>query len=233
VNRGWSGEEIYCHSRTCRSKRSLPRRILLLHPNLEATHRSTMVQAFTTTTLFPATSKLRSRIVDSGLWLVRRGNLLPQSSNMYKSRLTQCTLQSLQILVLLAPLSFSHMFGRFRVNLPQPEPPRHTSPLRQQGPQHCVVPPPAVWMSNPEEKHTNPGNFARYADYSGPNRRDMIATLRSEARMVSTTSGSRSSQLQRCLLRMVFDMITPWPDGIWIAFLAVASERCVRVYLYH
>jgi hypothetical protein len=117
------------------------------------------------------------------------------------------------------------MFRRFRVDLPQPE------PLPQQALQHFVVPPSAMWGPHPEENYTNAGHFARYDDYSGPNRRDMIAALQSQARMISTTSGSRSSQSQRYLFRMVFDMVTPWPDNIWITFLSVASERCVRVLL--
>jgi hypothetical protein len=108
------------------------------------------------------------------------------------------------------------MYNKFRTQMPKDAKP---------GP-HKYIPLPTCTPPFPHEEHYS---FSRYADYAGPDRH---AALKAEARKVTTPYGSRSSPLQRCLLRLVFDMVTPYPDQIWTKIIVLASGQYVRLLQY-
>jgi hypothetical protein len=117
------------------------------------------------------------------------------------------------------------MFTSFRAKVAKSEPHKYTSPsFTQPGPPYGVMPPSRT--VDPGEQYTDSGYFPRRAGYTGPYyQRYRIAVLEAEARKVTTPSGSRASKIQKSLLQMVFDKITPFPDHDWMNILIVASKR--------
>jgi hypothetical protein len=113
---------------------------------------------------------------------------------------------------------YSQMLGRFRVDLPKDAEP---------GPHGYIAPLPQPF---PHEQRVLPlPQHGLHYSYTGRDGVDMITALHAQARMIATPSGSRISPLQRCLLQMVFDMVTPYPDHVWSSMLAIAAERYVRL----
>ena len=119
------------------------------------------------------------------------------------------------------------MYSTFRVKLSKDakfEPVKYVSPLPS--PLHfTILPPRDVWRPDPKDTYAHSGCFPRCANLPGSARRQRIAVLKDEARKITTPPGSRGSQIQICLLQMVFDEVTPYLDHIWTCFLAVASKR--------
>ena len=126
-----------------------------------------------------------------------------------------------------SPFSRYQMYSTFRVKLSndaKPEPVKYAYPLPSPL-QFAILPPRDVWRPDPVETYAHSDCFPRCANLPGSARRQRIAVLKDQARRITTPPGSRGSQIQTCLLQMVFDEVTPYPDDIWTCFLAVAAKR--------